>query len=223
MTSAFGCEFPHAGPPPESKLFHPDEPVFRGRPLLAGVDVPTFGRTDRWPFAAVRRPANTSPGHWVAVFTSFPDSWNLRTRELLMALLNPQHPALINIGAELSRAPVDLKTVQRLLSGLRTLIGWAHQDGLSPHPARWTAGDMHRFIADKRQMRSPAAVRHYVEAVRLLHGLSPALTGGGLAPDPWPGRSRRAIAKDTRDTSELTTPNIRPEAWFPLVKAAWTY
>jgi hypothetical protein len=88
------------------------------------------------------------------------------------------------------------------------------QESLGPHPLAWTSSDMHRFLTSKEDAdRSPASLRLYAKSVRLLHKLSPALTGGGLPADPWPGRTIRAIANDTRDTSELTTPNIRPGTW----------
>jgi hypothetical protein len=211
-------------PAPESKLFRPDELVLQGRPLRPGIEVPAFGRRDRWLFEAVRRPANVAPAHWVAIFKLFPGEWNLRIRELLMAVLNPQHPALLDIGVDLGRDPMDLRTMPKFLSGFRTLIAWTTQEGLETHPLAWTSSDMHRFLTSKEDAdRSPASLRLYAKSVRLLHRLSPALTGGGLPADPWPGRTIRAIANDTRDSSELTTPNIRPETWFPLVKAAWTY
>ncbi|MCX4598099.1 hypothetical protein OG819_53975 [Streptomyces sp. NBC_01549] len=208
----------HAPPAPESKLFRPDEPVLQGRPLRSGIEVPAFGRSDRWPFDAVRRPANVAPAHWVAIFKLFPGEWNMRIRELLMVVLNPQHPALLDTGVDLGRDPMDLRTMPKFLSGFRTLIAWTTQESLGPHPLAWTSSDMHRFLTSKEDAdRSPASLRLYAKSVRLLHKLSPALTGGGLPADPWPGRTIRAIANDTRDTSELTTPNIRPETWFALV------
>ncbi|MEU9286223.1 hypothetical protein AB0D57_16250 [Streptomyces sp. NPDC048275] len=167
-----------------SEVFRQDEPVLQGRPLLPGVEVPCFGRTDRWPFEAQRRPANVTPSGWLAVFDSFPKQWNLRAREISMAVLNPQHPALIEAGVCLDREPYQPGTVTGLLSELRTLIDWAREAGLSLHPAHWTSSDMHRYIAEKAEIRSAAMVRNYVGAVRLLHEISPALTGGGLAADP---------------------------------------
>ncbi|MFG3000290.1 integrase [Streptomyces sp. NPDC048340] len=205
-----------------SEFFDQDEPVLQGRPLLPGVEIPPFGRTDRWPFEAQRRPANIAPSGWVAVFDSFPREWNLRAREISMAVLNPQHPALVKIGASLDRDLFQPGTVNGVLSGLRVLIEWAREAGLGLHPAGWTGIDMHRFVAEKSETHSTAMVRNYVGSIRLLHELAPALTGGGLAADPWPGRSARAVAKDPR-SDEVSTPNIRPEVWFPLIKAAWTY
>ncbi|MGW3060695.1 integrase [Streptomyces goshikiensis] len=205
-----------------SEVFGQDEPVLQGRPLLPGVEVPPFGRTDRWPFEAQRRPANVAPSGWIAVFDSFPKEWNLRAREISIAVLNPPHPALVEIGVALDRDPYQPGTVIGMLSELRILIEWAREAGLGLHPAAWTSSDMHRFIKEKAEARSTATVRNYVGAIRLLHELAPALAGGGLAADPWPGRSARAVAKDPR-TDEVSTPNIRPEVWFPLIKAAWTY
>lgn len=207
----------------ESALFGPTELVLQGRPTLEGIEIPQFDRVDRWSFNAVRRPANVSPQRWGAYFKRFPGDWNLRIRELLMIVLNPQHLTLINLGAERSHTGMDLRSVPQFLSGFRTLITWAREDGLSPHPTQWTSSDMHRFIESKRPIRSPDAIRLYTKTVRTLHELGPVLTDGGLLADPWPGRTIRAIAGNTRDTSELTTPNIRPETWFPLIQAAWTY
>ncbi|MET9079001.1 integrase [Streptomyces sp. NPDC004232] len=205
-----------------SDLFRQDEPVLQGRPLLPRAEVPCFGRTDRWPFEAQRRPANVAPSSWVAVFDNFSSQWNLRVREISMAVLNPRHPALIAAGVCLDREPYQPGTLTGLLSELRVLIDWAREAGLSLHPAHWTSSDMHRYIAEKAEIRSAGMVGNYVGSVRLLSELSPALTGGGLAADPWPGRSARAVAKNP-GTGEVSTPNIQPEVWFPLIKAAWTY
>jgi hypothetical protein len=208
--------------PGESAVFAADEPVLTGRPLLPGVEVPCFGRMDRWPIHALRRPANIAPSAWVAVFDNVQVEWNLRARELVMAVLNPGHRALERVGVVLDRPPYEPGTIIGMLSELRILLDWVAAEGMDLRPGTWTSLQMRRYIADKARIRAPATVRNYVSTIRLLHELAPALTGGGLAEDPWPGLSARQAANNP-PTDELSTRNISPEVWFPLVKAAWRY
>lgn len=90
-------------------------------------------------------PANVAPARWVAVFKPVPGDWGLRIRELLMAVLNPQSLALLDIGVDLGREAMDLRTMPKFLSGFRTLIAWIIQVGLGPRRLdvrrrRWPSG-----------------------------------------------------------------------------------
>jgi hypothetical protein len=65
-------------------------------------------------------------------------------------------------------------------------------------------------------------VTNAVTAIRHLITLAPVLTHGGPAHDPWPGRSAHQIGRRPVHT-ELATPSIPPQTWWPLLHAAWTY
>ncbi|MBR8639795.1 hypothetical protein KEF29_12085 [Streptomyces tuirus] len=58
--------------------------------------------------------------------------------------------------------------------------------------------------------------------IKTLHRFRGTLASTGLARDPWPDTSTNAVV-DHPTVPELKTPVIRPETWFPLVRAAWAY
>ncbi|MFF2819669.1 integrase [Kitasatospora cineracea] len=213
---------PLAALPGRSALFRDDEPVIQSHPLLPDVPIPVFGDSQLWSFDAVRRPANIGRHIWAVGFQRLSAVWNLRAREVAMCLLNPRHPVLEAAGVSLDRDPYQPTTLTGMVSELRVMAAWAKETGRGEDIARWTGEDMRAFIQHLALERSKATVRNYVIAIRTLHELGPVLTGGGLAADPWPGRTARSVADD-RPREELSTKNIAPRIWFPLVKAAWTY
>lgn len=213
---------PAAAPRRTSLFFRDDESVIQSHPLLPGIAVPSFGDTAKWPFTAVRRPANVPPHIWAVTFSALSPVWNLRAREVCMVVLNPRHPALEATGMALDHDPFQPTTLTGIVSELRILAAWAKKTGRSEDLGQWTADDIRAFIAKVASERSTATVRNYICVVRLLHELGPVLTGGGLKVDPWPGLTARQAADD-HPSEVLSTQNIAPAVWFALVKAAWTY
>ncbi|MFZ3492336.1 hypothetical protein ACODT5_03685 [Streptomyces sp. 5.8] len=213
---------PAAAPCRTSLFFRDDERVIQSHPLLPGIDVPNFGASVKWPFTAVRRPANVPPHIWAVTFSSLSPVWNLRAREVCMAVLNPRHPALEAAGTTLDHDPFQPTTLTGMVSELRILAAWAKKTGRSEDLGQWAADDIRAFIAKVAGERSKSTVRNYICVVRLLHELGLVLTGGGLKADPWPGRTARQAA-DNPPNEVLSTQNIAPALWFALVKAAWTY
>jgi hypothetical protein len=210
-----------AAVPPPSSMFADDEPVLQSHPLIAGVEIPVFGVTGSWLFLATRKPANLHPSEWRAEFGELSGWWNLRVREVAMAMLNPQHPAVIASGAKRRARPAQCNTVIKTVYELRELVRWATEHGLPDDVSAWQDGDTRSFIEHRRQSVRSSTLSSNVTAVRLLHQLGPVLTGGGLARDPWPGKASRQVAGYTQES--LSTKNIEPKLWQALVRTAWTY
>ncbi|MCQ4081954.1 integrase [Streptomyces sp. RB6PN25] len=203
-------------------MFADDELVLQSHPLIDGVEVPLFGRMDMWPLVATRKPANVAVSAWCAPFTGLEGVWNLRAREVAMVLLNPRHPAVLAAGINRKARPASVSTVFNAMFLLRHLASWAAGRGLSADLAEWQDDDVRAWVDHRRGELSASGLVGYVSAARLLHQLGPVLTGGGLARDPWRGQSARQVV-DLPVDKTVRTPNIDPQVWHALVKAAWTY
>ncbi|MEU5050139.1 integrase [Streptomyces sp. NPDC021096] len=216
---------PLAHPLPTS-AFRDDEPAIQSHPLLPGAKVPLFGQRGVWDFnGVVRRNANLTESEWKAWFGSVlaVPEWNLTARELCMIMANPRHEAVIDAGVHLRPEPFDLQTVIHHLSHLRTLARWANKQGLPPQMSAWRDTDLRRYVKSLRaQQLKPSTLMNHVNCLKRLHEVGPALSLGGPTEDPWRGMSARKAAKYVA-ASELSTPAIPPEIWFPLVRAAWIY
>jgi hypothetical protein len=204
-----------------SAVFAGDEPVLQSHPLIPGAAVPVFGDFLSWSLEATRRPASLFPSKWAATFAGLDPVWNLRAREVAMTMLNPGHPAVLAAGLHLGPQPAGITTVGQVIQRLSVLAAWAARAGLPSDLRAWQADDARAFIEQRRTQITAGSLSTYVAAVRLLHQLGPLLTGGGLTADPWSGRASQKISG--YDPREVTTPNIAPGTWFPLVRAAWTY
>ncbi|GAA2255234.1 hypothetical protein GCM10010402_08130 [Actinomadura luteofluorescens] len=204
-----------------SAVFADDEPVLQSHPLIKGAEIPRFGDCGDWAMHATPRPANLPPCRWVIQLGHLGPAWNLRAREIAMALLNPEHPGVIHAGVHLGAEPTEVGTVRQIVAKLSQLAEWAAENGLSADLRGWSSDDLRSFIEYRRPQLTPGSLVTDLRAVRLLHQLGPLLTGGGMADDPWEGQSNAAVARHTR--GQVKTHNIAPQVWFPLVRAAWTY
>lgn len=205
-----------------SGCFADTEPVLQSHPLIDGEPVTVFGRTDQWPLTATRRPANVSRSAWRTNFAGLDPIWNLRAREVAMALLNPAHPRVLAAGVNLGDKPAGCSTVFHQIELLRRLAAWAARRGLPAQLSRWSDDDARGWVEQHRPDVAASTLMPFITTIKLLHQLSPILTGGGLARDPWPGRAARTVAQYT-DEPGLRTRNIAPPVWHALVKSAWTY
>ncbi|MEU0482830.1 hypothetical protein ABZ260_27050 [Streptosporangium sp. NPDC006013] len=211
------------GIPLTSAVFADDEPVLQSHPLVDGVAVPVFADALSWSLEATRKPANLPPSHWRIQFANFDAIWGLRAREIAMALLNPEHPTVVAAKLHLDPQPAQVTTVRGHVHRLTMLARWAAERGLSHDLRAWHRDEARAFIERRRHEGvASSSLVSFVGTLRLLHKLGPLLTGGGLAADPWPGRTNRQVA-EYAPTEAVTTRNIAPEVWFALVRAAWTY
>ncbi|MFI8499668.1 integrase [Streptomyces sp. NPDC085524] len=218
-------------PAPGSRpLFRQDEPVLQSHPLLPAartgtVAVPRFGDIAVWDFNdVVRRPANRSRCQWKLPFTGelAEGAWNLMAREVIMALANPNHGALHDAGVHLGDSYANLQSLIQEACRLRQIASWARGAGLPARPAEWSHEDVRRRIRDLRKTCAAGTVRSVVVFLKKMAFLSPALTWGWPAGDPWEGCSARHVA-GCAGRSELSTEAVKPDVWFPLVRAAWAY
>jgi hypothetical protein len=209
-------------PPPVSALFKEDEAVLESHALLPGIAPPQFGQRDQWEFHAHPRPANVLRGDWKAVFDSADPVWNLRIRELLMIMLNPEHPAVIARSPHrATRKPCKVIYAIQIGRTVRQLSDWARQQALPSDLRFWDADIARAYIEQCRARLRPKSLTMQVLMVRKLHQLGPHLTGGGLAEDPWPGKSAQQVAEVAQ--AAVTTENVDPQMWFAVIRAAWTY
>ena len=205
-----------------SDFWPDDEPVLRHRHLENEHVIPTFGDRQRWDLLALGW--NPAAGRHSAslLFDSFDGAWNLRARELAIALLNPAHKTLRAHGVYLRSTPVSVKTISSRLFGLKHFASW-HRENCGGLPL----GDLQQahldqFLVQMKSLNVSSATTSAVDAVRSLHDLDAVLTGGGIAFRPWGAQTTMALSG--RSTSEeLSTPVIPPAVWWPLLRASWQY
>ncbi|MBK3584763.1 integrase [Streptomyces sp. MBT57] len=207
--------------PLASSAFAADEPVLQSHPLIAGVPVPVFGDVARWTMVATPRPKNVGAYAWGITMPDVDGVWNLRGREVAMAMLNPQHPALQERGIGLARRPYDPRGVDTSTGTMRGLATWAHEQGISSDLADWEPGNLRAFLSFRKATVGASSLVHDVYRIRRLVILHDLLTGGGLARDPWPGQTAAEVAAFT--PGGIKTKNVHPTIWFALVRAAWSY
>ncbi|MCX4669634.1 hypothetical protein OG453_23610 [Streptomyces sp. NBC_01381] len=171
---------------------------------------------------ATRKAANISASAWSIPLNRLDGIWNLRAREIAMAMLNPQHPALLDRGVHLGRRAAAVSTLGQQTHRLCQLAAWAAEHRMPDDLSLWQPDDARAFVDDMRTGRGGSSIMSYVGLVRRLHQLSRALTGGGLSADPWPGQTAREVADNPKDP-ELRTKNIAPPVWFAIIRAAWAY
>lgn len=204
-------------------IFRDDEPVIQGRPLLGQAETPTFGTTVCWDLNGVvensASMARTAMRIW---FPTGSDEWNLLGREMAMIWLNPRYPAVLERGLHLPDRPLNPVGVSQRVAFLRAIAEYGQDNGLPDDPARWRENDFHDFVARRSQTHQASSLCGPVLAIKTLHRFARALACGGLVRDPWPGKSTNKVANQPI-VPPLTTPVIKPETWFPLVRAAWTY
>ncbi|MEV6050685.1 hypothetical protein [Streptomyces sp. NPDC052107] len=209
--------------PAARSVFRDDEPVIQSQPLLPGATSPRFGDiTDCWDFNdVVRRPANQDRASRRVWLRGLAPDWHLLGRELSMIWFNPQHPALLARGIHLRATPYDVNTVRLRMLHLRTLAAFGVDQQLPDNITLWSDEDFHRYV-DQHHTPGTTTQMEPITVIRALHRFRTVLACGGRETDPWPGMSTRDILNISRD-APLKTPVVKPETWFPLVRAAWTY
>lgn len=196
--------------------------VLQHRHLEHDYPVPVFGETKRWDLRSLGWNPAAGRNSAVLLFDRFDNEWNLRAREIAITLLNPVHSTIRRRGVHLSAQPVHVKTIRTKLDGLRHFADW-HANNLPGTPLReLRQADLDRFLIDAKQHLAPSAVTSAISAVRDLHICDAILTGGGIPLLPW-GDETAAALSGRRVSTELSTPVIPPEVWWPLLRACWQY
>lgn len=205
-----------------SKLWAAHDPVIQNRHLEHDLPIPEFGETLRWDLHALGWNPAAGRRSAVLLFHSFRNEWNLRARELAMALLNPSHRVLRDRGIYRPAAAAHVKTIRARLDGLKHFAAW-HADHCAGVPLpQLIQADLDRFLVDAKADVAPSTVRAAVEGIRDLHAHDAALTGGGINFRPWGDVTTIALSGQQYNT-ELSTPVIPPDVWWPLLRACWQY
>ncbi|ALJ20582.1 hypothetical protein [Microbacterium sp. No. 7] len=208
--------------PSASEYWAGDTAVVSDRKLEHDYPIPLFGNEDRWELGALGWNPAAGRHSSVLLFDSFSGAWNLRARELAMALLNPVHPVLRDQMIYLRATPAHVKTIRSKLEGLKRFAAW-HAENLPGHPLRdLDQSHLDSFLTDVKKMGIHSRTRQSVDAVRELHTYATVLTGGGVLFRPW-GEITTIALSGRKSSTELSTPVIPPQVWWPLLRACWQY
>lgn len=207
---------------PTSDFWDATVPVVQDRNLEHDLPIPAFGEVRRWDLRALGWNPAAGRGSVALLFHAFRDGWNLRARELAIALLNPAHQVLRDHGIYRPAAPPHVKTIRSRLDGLKYFAAW-HDDHFAGVSLRQlTQADLDRFLVEARATAAPSTLRQAIEGVRDLHAYGSVLTGGGISFRPW-GESTTIAVSGQQYNEELSTPVIPPAVWWPLLRACWQY
>ncbi|TCC35876.1 hypothetical protein [Kribbella speibonae] len=163
-------------------------------------------------------------------FGDLAPTWSLALREACGFLAQPTHPALVDAGVVWRARTRALNGITDTAFHLATIARWATARG-TERPADLTQADaddlLFALAAGTHRPHGrpvkPTSKRAYIEALRLLDELAPALTGpGGLTFFPWPGRTTINVSGDAAPVENLTAP-LPWEVWSSTVAAAWSF
>ena len=205
-----------------SAYWSADTPVISHRQLEHDYAIPLFGDERRWDLGALGWNPAAGRHSVVLTFDSFSGEWNLRARELAMALLNPVHPVLRDQMLYLQATHAHPKTIRSKLEGLKHFAAW-HAANLPDIPIT----DLHQshldhFLTDSKAVGIHFRTRQTIDAIRELHTYEAVLTGGGIPFRPW-GDATTIALSGRKSNTELSTPVIPPQVWWPLLRACWQY
>jgi hypothetical protein len=220
---AFGAH--HAATPAASVLAGEDVARAAGFTLAGGARGPAFD-DDVWDFTAVARlPAQLTRAVKLWDFTAITDPWfRLAAKELLFALLAPQHQAVAALS-HAYRVPLAIPTCRERLASVTGWLNWLTGQGITSL-AQVTQQHCDAYLDHRRHARdeqgrpvrerSPASRRETVAAILDLRSYSELLTAGGYPPGlhPWNGKPASVIAgvvhRDQNTTPPVAGPVLRP-------------
>lgn len=205
-----------------SSFWVADAPVLQHRHLENDHPVPLFGEVQRWDLRALGWNPAAGRHSTVLLFEGFDGEWNLRARELSIALLNPVHGVLRRHGLYGRSTPAAVKTIQSRLTGLKRFAAWHDENGEGIPLCALQQAHLDRFLVRMRSVGTISATVSAVDAVRSLHDFGAVLTGGGLSFRPWGDQTTMALSGRSH-SDELSTPVIPPAVWWPLLRACWQY
>lgn len=207
---------------PVSEYWGDDQPVLLNHHRQPSDVVPVFGDASRWDLHSLGWNPAAGRHSAVLLFDAFTGEWNLRARELAMAMLNPAHRVLRDRSLYLAATPAHVKTIRARLEGLKRYASW-HREHVDPLPLpELHQSHLDHFLSDVKPFAAPSAARSAVDAVRALHRYSRVITGGGIPFRPW-GEATTIALSGQKSSDELSTPVIPPHVWWPLLRACWQY
>ena len=215
----------HAATPAVSVFAGADVARAAGFTLAGGARGPVFD-DDVWDFTAVARlPAQLTRAAKLWDFTAITDpGFRLAARELLFALLAPQHQAVAALP-HAYRVPLAIPTCRERLASVTGWLNWLAGQGITSL-AQVTQQHCDAYLDHRRHARDeqgrpvrergPASRRETVAAILDLRSYSELLTAGGYPPGlhPWNGKPATTIAgvvrRDQNATPPVAGPVLRP-------------
>jgi hypothetical protein len=195
--------------------FAADEPVLPADRRLAPGPEPHFGDMPRWDLTAGGIAPNLGPANAHLRFDALPDTWVPIAKTLSMAMLQPTHNVVRQAHVYRSNRPYKIKSIRHNLAELRHLAKWAGDRGYTADLSQWTDDDSEAYLASVRATRAITAEHSAKDLLRHLVAFGPLMHNGGLRISV--GRSK------TGSSGEIKTPVIPPDAFWPLIRACWTY
>ena len=199
-------------------LFSPDEPVLPGR-----EDGPKFGDAV-WDFSEVI--VRQSQADKRLHIHQISQPYQQMTREMLMVLAQPTHPAVLAAGVVIPNKPSAIATLINFGSVMNIVALWAAEHGLD-EPGKWKQVDAQTLLNDLSEGRGPTGVavgpstrRRYVTVLKRMRDLGPVYSTGGLTFMPWGSMGAQTVVGAGAALENETSP-MPWEMWAPLVSAAW--
>ena len=170
---------------------------------------------DRWNIEPLRRTNTQATG--AIVFSKVPEASRRTVREIMMAVINPAHPALEGLRWK-PPARVVLSIYGTYLI-LRDIALWA--DARNTSINELAEQDVVRLLADwQRAGSSSSTIRHRVVTLRFIRLLASVLTDGGLKFEPWAGLTAAQVAGHVKSITNKT-PAIPWDDWAGVVAGSW--
>ena len=210
MTSQLKSPIPAWVPP-----FALDELVLPAARRVAPGPEPRFDDMPRWDLTAGGIAPNLNAAQAHLRFDDLPDDWVPIAKTLAMAMLQPTHAAVREAHVYRSNRPYKTKSIQHDLAEIRYLATWAEIHGYTADLSRWTDDDCDAYLATVRATRAVTAEKSAHDLLRHLVGFGPLMQNGGLRVSVGPSK--------TGSSGEIKTPVIPPDAFWPLVRACWSY
>jgi hypothetical protein len=204
--------------PPTQSVFRDDEPVAQSHPLLPDAQPPRFGRRDQWDLdGVVERPVNQSRLNYRISFAGLSPAWKSTGPGDGHDLAQPRHRAVLSAGSTCgpsrgsrARSPYAPASCAPSPPGITARTCPTTLPGGTSTTSTATStrsGNAWRWQRERARRGDQGAV-----SVRRGAGLRWASRRAPAGPAVQPrGRHPRP--------GVLTTPAIRPESWFPLVRA----
>jgi hypothetical protein len=169
----------------------------------------------RWDLTAGGIAPNLNAAKAHLRFDGLPDDWVPIAKTLAMAMLQPTHAAVREAHIYRSNRPYKTKSIQHVLAEIRYLATWAEKHGHTTDLSRWTDNDCEAYLASVRATRAATAEKSAQDLLRHLVGFGALMQNAGLRVSVSPSK--------TGSSGEIKTPVIPPGAFWPLVRACWSY
>lgn len=219
-----------AGPPP-SPFAGADVCGHAGLALPDGADRPVFDH-DLWDFTdviglPVQMPLHQRRFDFTAIIHP---GWRLAAKELVLAMLAPQHPA-VALLPRAYRTPLHLRSCSIRLDELSRLFTWLGQHGISSL-AQLDTTDCEAYLAHQRFVlgedgavageQSPGVRRSAAQAVIDLISYRDLFTADRVRPGllPWGGAPASAVAQMPSGRDGNKTAPVPGRILQPVLAAA---